>query len=120
MNNTATPRLYATQEHCPVARTLNVVGDRWTILILRELSWGRRRFADLLKSLDGISTNLLSDRMKRLEEHQMVERVFYSDHPPRAAYKLSEKGKAFVPVLKALREYGDRWEPNASGRATGA
>jgi DNA-binding HxlR family transcriptional regulator len=111
MNSLNSPRSYITQEECPVARTLNVVGDRWTILVLRDLSWGRRRFADLLKSLDGISTNLLADRLKRLEEHQMIERVFYSDHPPRAAYKLSEKGKAFVPVLKALRDYGERWEP---------
>jgi DNA-binding HxlR family transcriptional regulator len=107
------PRSYVSQVECPVARTLNVVGDRWTILVLRDLSWGRRRFADLLKSLDGISTNLLADRLKRLEDSGMVERVFYSDHPPRAAYKLSEKGRAFVPVLKAIREYGERWEPQS-------
>jgi DNA-binding HxlR family transcriptional regulator len=115
MTSASLPRSYATQDECPVARTLNVVGDRWTILVLRDLSWGRRRFADLLNSLDGISTNLLADRLKRLEDHGMVERVFYSDHPPRAAYKLSEKGKAFVPILKALREYGERWEPNSTG-----
>ncbi len=113
MTSASLPRSYTTQDECPVARTLNVVGDRWTILVLRDLSWGRRRFADLLKSLDGISTNLLADRLKRLEEHDMVERVFYSDHPPRAAYKLSEKGRAFVPILKALREYGERWEAQA-------
>jgi DNA-binding HxlR family transcriptional regulator len=114
MNTATSPRTYTNQDDCPVARTLNVVGDRWTILILRDLSWGRRRFADLLKSLDGISTNLLADRLKRLEEHGMVERVFYSEHPPRAAYKLSMKGKAFVPVLQALRDYGNRWEPVSS------
>jgi DNA-binding HxlR family transcriptional regulator len=111
MNAATEPRSYTTQEACPVARTLNVVGDRWTILVLRDLSRGRSRFADLMKSLDGISTNLLADRLKRLEDNGMIERVFYSDHPPRAAYRLSEKGKAFMPVLKALREYGERWEP---------
>jgi len=87
------------------------VGDRWTMLILRDLSWGRMRFSALLESLAGISPNLLSERLKKLEEHAMIERVFYSDHPPRAEYKLSAKGKAFVPVLKALRAYGEQWEP---------
>ena len=104
-------RRYESQASCPVARTLDVVGDRWTILILRDLSWGRRRFSALLQSLEGISANLLSERLKRLDEHGMVERVFYSDHPPRAEYRLSVKGKAFVPVLLALGEYGDAWEP---------
>jgi DNA-binding HxlR family transcriptional regulator len=104
-------RTYASQEFCPVARTLDVVGERWTMLVLRELSWGRKRFSELLEALAGISTNLLSDRLKRLEENGMVERVFYSDHPPRAQYKLTSKGKAFVPVLIAMRKYGEEWEP---------
>lgn len=104
-------RMYTTQEACPVARTLDVVGERWTILVLRELSWGRKRFSELLGALGGISTNLLSERLKRLEEHGMVERVFYSDHPPRAQYRLTEKGRAFVPVLVAMRAYGEAWEP---------
>jgi len=105
------PRTYSSQEYCPVARTLDVVGERWTILVLRELSWGRKRFSELLEALSGISTNLLSERLKRLEENGMVERVFYSDHPPRAQYRLSGKGRAFVPVLVAMREYGETWEP---------
>jgi DNA-binding HxlR family transcriptional regulator len=106
-------RMYDSQTHCPVARTLDVVGDRWTILVLRDLSWGRRRFSTLLDSLRGISANLLSDRLKRLEGHGMIERVFYSDHPPRAEYRLTAKGKAFIPVLVALRDYGEEWEPAA-------
>lgn len=105
------PRIYESQQHCPVARTLDVVGDRWTILVLRDLSWGRRRFSTLLESLKGISANRLAERLKRLEEHEMVERVFYSDHPPRAEYRLSAKGRAFVPILVALRQYGEEWEP---------
>lgn len=105
------PRTYQSQGACPVARTLDVVGDRWTILVLRDLSWGRRRFSTLLASLQGVSANLLSERLKKLEEHGMVERVFYSDHPPRAEYRLSKKGKAFIPVLIALRDYGEAWEP---------
>lgn len=107
--------MYEAQQHCPVARTLDVVGDRWTILVLRDLSWGRRRFSALMESLNGISANRLAERLKRLEEHGMVERVWYSDHPPRAEYRLSAKGRAFVPVLVALRRYGEEWEPT-SGR----
>lgn len=107
----ADPRTYDSQAHCPVARTLDVVGDRWTILVLRDLSFGRRKFSALLQSLEGISANLLSDRLKRLEERGMVERVFYSDHPPRAEYRLTAKGRGFVPVLVAMVRYGDEWEP---------
>lgn len=114
------PRVYETQQYCPVARTLDVVGDRWTILMLRDLSWGRRRFSELRESLRGISANLLSDRLKRLEENGMIERVFYSQHPPRAEYKLSAKGKAFVPVLVALRDYGETWEPGPAADDTAA
>ncbi len=105
------PRTYDTQAACPVARTLNVVGDRWTILVLRDLSRGRQRFSTLLESLKSVPSNLLSNRLKRLERHGMVERVFYSEHPPRAEYRLTEKGRAFVPVLVALRDYGEEWEP---------
>ncbi|HET7738133.1 MAG TPA: helix-turn-helix domain-containing protein [Tepidiformaceae bacterium] len=104
------PRTYESQTFCPVARTLDVVGDRWTILILRDLSFGRRRYSTLQASLNGISTNLLSERLKKLEVHGMIERVFYTDHPPRAEYKLSAKGRAFVPVLIAMRTFGEEWE----------
>lgn len=107
----AEPRIYDTQEFCPVARTLNVVGDRWTILVLRELSWGRKRYSALLKALDGISTNLLADRLKKLEDTGMIHQVRYTEHPPRFEYRLTEKGRAFVPVLQALRAYGETWEP---------
>jgi DNA-binding HxlR family transcriptional regulator len=107
-------RLYTTQEACPVARTLNIVGDRWTILLLRDLARGRKRYSELLQSLSGISTNLLADRLKRLEQNRMVEQVIYSDHPPRAEYRLTAKGRAFVPVLTALKDYGEVWEPRSS------
>ncbi|MBI2767696.1 MAG: helix-turn-helix transcriptional regulator [Chloroflexi bacterium] len=111
-------RSYETQRDCPVARTLDVVGDRWTILILRDLSWGRRRYSALLESLKGISTNLLADRLKKLEEADMIVAVQYSAHPPRSEYKLTAKGKAFVPILAAIRDYGEEWEPRADLAAT--
>jgi DNA-binding HxlR family transcriptional regulator len=110
------PRKYESQDVCPIARTLDIVGDRWTLLVLRDLSMGRTKFKDLLRSLDGISTNLLAGRLKRLEERGMVERAFYSDHPPRAEYRLTDKGKAFGPVLKALYGWGTAWEPRETDR----
>ena len=113
-------RTYESQQHCPVARTLDVVGDRWIILILRDLSWGRQRFSALLASLKGISANRLAERLKRLEENGMVERVFYSEHPPRAEYRLTTKGRAFVPVLRAMQQYGDEWEPRESSEPASA
>ena len=78
---------------CPIARTLEIVGERWTILILRDLvTGGPRKFQDFERSLTGISPNTLSARLKRLEEAGIVERRFYEQHPPRAEYVLTEKG----------------------------
>ena len=93
--------------HCPVARTLDIIGERWTILILRELLLGGpRRFQDFERSLAPISPNTLSARLKRLEEEAIVERRFYEQHPPRAEYVLTDKGRQLGPVLKTLLEWG--------------
>ena len=92
---------------CPVARTLEIIGERWTMLILRDLIIeGPRKFQDFERSLGGISPNTLSARLKQLEEHGIVERRFYEQHPPRAEYLLTEKGRRLSPVLKALYEWG--------------
>jgi DNA-binding HxlR family transcriptional regulator len=94
---------------CPIARTLDIVGERWTILILRDLVVsGPRKFQDFERSLAGISPNTLSTRLKRLEEAGIVERRFYEQHPPRAEYVLTEKGNELRPVLKALLDWGKR------------
>ena len=108
---------------CPIARTLDIVGDSWTILILRDLVVsGPRRFQDFERSLAGVSPNTLSARLKRLEEHGIVERRFYEQHPPRAEYVLTEKGGELRPVLRALLDWGRRhtcWAPPSAmpGRA---
>ena len=95
--------------HCPIARTLDIVGERWTILILRDLLVdGPRKFADFERSLAGISPNTLSSRLKRLEDHGIVARRFYEQHPPRAEYVLTDKGLELRPVLRALFEWGQR------------
>jgi DNA-binding HxlR family transcriptional regulator len=96
-------------QNCPVAKSLDLLGDRWTLLIVRELFLGRTRFAEFQAHLPGIPTNLLGDRLKQLEEGGIVERRFYSQHPPRAEYLLTEKGRALDRVVGALAEWGDRF-----------
>lgn len=109
-------RSYKTQEDCPVARTLDILGDRWTLLVIRDLAIGLSKFNDLLESLEGISPNLLADRLKRLERRGIVARSFYSDHPPRAEYKFTEKGRDLIPVVKALGEWGMKYELGEDAR----
>lgn len=94
---------------CPIARTLDVVGERWTWLILRDLVLeGPRKFQDLQTSLTGISPTTLSARLKTLEEQGIVERHMYEENPPRAEYRLTNKGRELGPVLKAMRDWGRR------------
>ena len=92
---------------CPVARTLDIIGERWTILVLRDLFVdGPRKFQDFEASLAGISGTTLSARLKKLEEHGIIARRFYMDHPPRAEYVLTDKGRTLGPLLKMLLEWG--------------
>src|SRR5256885_1032580 len=104
--NRAMPKHY--DQACPVAKALELVGDRWTLLIVRDLLGDTRRFQDLQQSLTGIAPAILSDRLKLMEEHGLVTRHFYSDHPPRAAYALTEKGKELGMVVGALAAWGSR------------
>ncbi len=90
----------------PVARALELVGERWTILILQELLRGLHRFTDLKDSVNGIAPNVLSDRLKILEACGVVERRFYSDHPPRAEYHLTRKGHELGVVAGGLAVWG--------------
>jgi DNA-binding HxlR family transcriptional regulator len=87
---------------------LEVIGDWWTPMIIRDLYYGIDRFDDLIEDL-GISRNLLAGRLAHLIEHGIVERHRYADHPPRDNYVLTESGQALVPVLMALTAWGDRW-----------
>jgi DNA-binding HxlR family transcriptional regulator len=94
---------------CPVARTLDVIGERWTALILRDLFLKRSgRFQDLQESLRGVAPNILSDRLKSLESAGIIERHAYSDHPPRFEYALTDKGRTLGPIIGALRDWGLR------------
>ncbi len=91
---------------CPIARTLDIVGDRWTMLIVRDLFMGRTRFNQLLETSPGLPSKLLSGRLKTLEEHGLIERVVYSQHPLRAEYQLTEEGRSLAPVLDAIVRWG--------------
>src|SRR6516164_4714965 len=94
----------------PVAHTLSVIGSSWTCLILRELlRHSARRFQDLQDSLDGIAPTTLSERLKSLEQHGIVERRFYSMSPPRAEYVLTEKGRDLGPIVGAMRNWGRKY-----------
>jgi DNA-binding HxlR family transcriptional regulator len=93
---------------CPVARTLDIVGERWTLLIIRDLLLGTMRFQDFQKRLPGLTPNVLSARLKKLEVHGLVRRDFYSDHPPRAAYTLTDRGQGLGVAVLALGGWGRR------------
>jgi DNA-binding HxlR family transcriptional regulator len=94
-------------DDCPVARTLDVVGERWTALLLRDLlRHGPRRFQDFQASLPGVAPNTLSARLKAMEDDGLVKRVLYSERPMRLEYVLTDKGKSLGPVIKALRDWG--------------
>ena len=91
---------------CVIAQTLDVLGDRWTLLILRDLMAGLHRYNDILESCAGMSPNVLSDRLKRLETERLIDRNYYKELPPRVEYTLTEKGWSVRPILTALVEWG--------------
>lgn len=93
---------------CSVARTLSVIGDRWTLLVLRDAFLRTRRFEDFQRSL-GITRHLLAGRLRKLVEAGILERVRYQEKPPRDEYKLTEKGRDLYPVIVSLLRWGDRW-----------
>ncbi len=90
---------------CAIADALEVIGERWALLILRELFWQNHRFAGIA-ARTGAPTDILSARLKRLTEEGLIERRLYSEHPPRHEYHLTEKGRRVLPVLMAIQEWG--------------
>ena len=93
---------------CPIARTVDLVGDWWTPLVLREIFLGERRFDGVQRAL-GIGRNVLTERLRRLVDEGVLARTRYQDRPPRFEYGLTEKGQALLPVLAAMIEWGDAW-----------
>ncbi len=95
------------RSHCPIACTLDLIGDRWTLLIIRDmLFFGKQRFEEFLESPEGISTNILTSRLKSLEQLGLVEKQPYSNHSRRMNYQLTEQGQSLRPVLKTMIDWG--------------
>ncbi len=103
-----------TERNCSVARTLEILGDRWTLLILREVFFGVHRF-DLFQKNLGVARNILTDRLKRLVEHDILERQQYQEHPPRYEYRLTERGRDLYGLILGIIRWGDRWLDGGGG-----
>ena len=99
---------------CSVARTLSVIGDRWTLLVLRDAFLRTRRFEDFQRQL-GVTRHLLAGRLRKLVAAGILERVRYQEKPARYEYRLTEKGRDLYPVIVALLRWGDRWMADAAG-----
>jgi DNA-binding HxlR family transcriptional regulator len=102
---------------CSIAGALELIGDRWALLVIRDLSLGLRRYDDLRASTD-IPAATLASRLKHLEAGGIVERVRYHERPPRDEYRLTAKGRDLWKVSVALREWGDRWDASGYGAPT--
>jgi DNA-binding HxlR family transcriptional regulator len=94
---------------CSVATTAEIVGSKWTVLIVHDLSEGPRRFTELERACTGISPRTLSERLRWLEEEGIVLRRSYPESPPRVEYQLTGKGKALLPIVREMRRFGHEW-----------
>ncbi|MCP4330951.1 MAG: helix-turn-helix transcriptional regulator [Alphaproteobacteria bacterium] len=104
---------------CPIASTLDVLGDRWSLIIVRDLLTGKRLFSEFLGSPEGISTNILANRLKRMEVAGLVAKRPYQRHPTRYAYELTARGNDLLPVLQEICIWANgvwpnTWKPPAS------
>ena len=95
---------------CPVETTLMLIGDKWKVLILRDLMPGPKRFGDLKKSIGNVSQKVLTAQLRDLEEKGLVSRKVYAEVPPRVEYSLTELGKSLSPILDAMREWGEHYQ----------
>lgn len=91
---------------CPVETTLSLISSRWTVLIIRELLTGTKRFNELKKSINNISQKVLTSNLRNLEENGLIERTVYAEVPPRVEYSLTETGLSLKPILDAMWDWG--------------
>ena len=94
---------------CAVAASAEIIGAKWTALLVHDLSEGPRRFSELEHSCHGISPRTLAERLRALEQEEIVERHSYAESPPRVEYELTEKGRSLLPIIDAMREFGHNW-----------
>ena len=110
-------------EQCAVACTAEIIGSKWTAVLVHDLSEGPRRFSELERSCPGISPRTLSERLRALEQEGIIERRSYAESPPRVDYELTEKGSALLPIIDAMRGFGHEWlvpEHDHAARPVGA
>ena len=100
-----------TRSGCPIASSLDIVGDRWTLVIVRDLLTGKKRFGEFLDSPEGISTNILAERLKRLGNAGLISKSAYAEKPVRYDYTLTEPGKALLPGLQEFCRWGNAYIP---------
>ena len=93
---------------CPIANTLDILGDKWTLLVIRDLFAGKSTYGEFQSSPEGIPTNILADRLKRLAMHGLIEKTPYQERPVRYSYRLTKTGRSLAPVLKAMVDWGNR------------
>jgi DNA-binding HxlR family transcriptional regulator len=123
----ASPRSRSRRSRCPVACTLDLLGDKWSLLVVRDVMRGKTRYAEFLASPEGIPTNILAERLKRLAGKGILKARRYSAHPPRVEYALTAKGEDLRPVMRAMVDWGVRHaggrtppHPSLPGRPVGA
>lgn len=96
---------------CPIATTLDIVGDRWSLVIVRDMLNGKARFGDFLTSPERITTSVLANRLDRLEKSGVIAARPYQAHPPRNEYRLTEMGEAMLPILQEVCRWANRFLP---------
>lgn len=116
---TKLPNLISGRSGCPIATTLDVVGDKWSLVIIRDMITGKKRFGEFLSSPEGIPTNILTSRLKRMGEAGLIEKVAYQTNPPRFDYVLTIRGRRLLPVLQEMCRWAngeapDTWVPPES------
>lgn len=95
---------------CPVATTVGLIGNKWKLLILRDVLDGPKRFGQLRKSLDGISQKVLTDNLRSMEKDRLLNRKVFAEVPPRVEYSLSDIGETMRPIIKQMEEWGHRYK----------
>jgi DNA-binding HxlR family transcriptional regulator len=95
--------------YCPVEVTLDLVGNKWKLLILRELFVGKRRFGELYKAIAGITQKMLTQQLRQMEKDGIINRKLYAEVPPRVEYSLTRSGRSLKPILNAMQHWGTRY-----------
>jgi DNA-binding HxlR family transcriptional regulator len=100
---------------CPLACTLDIIGDKWSLLVIRDLFLGKKRYQEFLASPEGIASNILTARLRRLEGWGIVDKTPYTQNPLRYEYALTERGKAMEPIMREILRWGRKYLPDETG-----